>query len=120
MRELIRVSRYFHLSQLETICQNVQNDEEFLNPSIGTYLNDASGKEMKDLFLNQLELADIAFEVEGTLVFISCCSSAVPNAGFLSGGGERESVREREQLFGKDMAYAQCPKHKHRGQRVKK
>ena len=32
---VINVSRMFKLERLETICQNIKNEEEFLNPSIG-------------------------------------------------------------------------------------
>ena len=51
----------------------MKDDQEFLNPSIGTYLNDETGKEMKLLFLNQLEFADIVFEVEGETVYAHRC-----------------------------------------------
>ena len=70
LNELIEVSRLFQLPQLETICQNVKDDQDFLNPSIGTYLNDETGKAMKEMFLNQPDLADIVFEVEGKGQFI--------------------------------------------------
>ena len=59
------MSRLFKLPQLETICINQRSEEDFLNPSIGTYLNDETGKRMKDIFLNKPLLADIAFNVEG-------------------------------------------------------
>ena len=62
---IIKVARLFQLSRLETICLNIKNEEEFLNPSIGPYLNDETGKRMKKLFLNQPLLADIVFKVEG-------------------------------------------------------
>ena len=62
---LIQASRTFELPQLETICVNQRNEEEFLNPSIGTYLNDETGVKMKDMFFNNQEHADISFKVGG-------------------------------------------------------
>ena len=62
---LINVSRVLNLPFLETICVNHRNEEEFLNPSIGTYLNDDSGKKLKDMFLNKPTLNDVTFLVEG-------------------------------------------------------
>ena len=65
LENLINVSKLIQLPYLATICENKKRDEEFLNPSIGTYLNDETGKRMKDLFLNKPTLADIYFIVEG-------------------------------------------------------
>ncbi|KAK7482452.1 hypothetical protein BaRGS_00026269 [Batillaria attramentaria] len=67
--DVMRVARLFKLPQLETICVNVQNDEEFLNPSIGTFLNDETGAMMKQLYLNQPEYADVIFNVQGSKVY---------------------------------------------------
>ena len=67
LNELIRVARIFKLSQLETICENVTRDEEFLNPSIGTFLNDETAARMKTMFFNKQENADVVFTVEGEL-----------------------------------------------------
>ena len=65
--ELIRVARLFSCKYLETVCVNVRNDEEFLNPSIGTFLNDEMGHFMKQNFLNSSTYADVVFSVEGLL-----------------------------------------------------
>jgi hypothetical protein len=62
---ITNASRIFKLPELEQICVNIKNEEEFLNPSIGTYLNDQTGKRMKQLFFNSPKLADITFRVEG-------------------------------------------------------
>ncbi len=51
--------------ELETICYNKETEQDFLNPSIGTYLNDETGKTLKNMFFNKPELADIVFNVEG-------------------------------------------------------
>ena len=65
--DLINVSKLFRCTYLETVCVNVRNDEEFLNPSIGTFLNDEMGHFMKQHFLNSSTYADIVFKVEGLL-----------------------------------------------------
>ena len=41
------------------------NDEEFLNPSIGTWLNDSNGQVAKALFLNNSLFSDFTFKVKG-------------------------------------------------------
>ena len=63
---VINVSKMFKLHQLQTICENVKREEEFLNPSIGTYFNDQVGERLKNMFLNKSMFADIIFKVEGT------------------------------------------------------
>ena len=65
IRELDRVAGLFKLPQIQTICSNVLTEQEFLNPSIGTYLNDLTGANMKQLFLNQPDIADIKFQIDG-------------------------------------------------------
>lgn len=65
IRELERVAGIFKLSHLQTICKNIISEQEFLNPSIGTYLNDETGAKMKQLFFNQPDRADVVFNVEG-------------------------------------------------------
>ncbi|KAK3106574.1 hypothetical protein FSP39_022813 [Pinctada imbricata] len=63
--ELIRVAKLFDMPQLVTICTNYVTGQDFLNPSIGTYLNDEAGKRMKEMYLNDKDSADVVFEVEG-------------------------------------------------------
>ena len=65
---MITASKAFQLPQLETICENHKREEEFLNPSIGTYLNDLTGASMKKMFLNKDNLADISFKIEGKFI----------------------------------------------------
>jgi len=55
----------FHLTKLEEICNNYLTGQEFLNPSIGTYLNDEMGKRMKDIYFNKPDMADVIFKVDG-------------------------------------------------------
>ncbi|XP_074655294.1 rho-related protein racA-like isoform X2 [Tubulanus polymorphus] len=59
----------FALNELVNICENQSNDEEFLNPSIGTYLNDETGQRMKQLFFNKPHLADVIFKLNDTKVY---------------------------------------------------
>ncbi|CAH1773133.1 unnamed protein product [Owenia fusiformis] len=69
LNDLKHAAITFNLPQLVTICENIEQDMEFLNPSIGTYLNDETGAKLKKMFLNKPLLADIIFIVEGTKVF---------------------------------------------------
>ena len=65
IKDLNKVAAIFKLSHLQTICNNLLTEQEFLNPSIGTFLNDETGAKMKELFFNQSERADVVFNVEG-------------------------------------------------------
>ncbi|XP_071101388.1 rho-related protein racA-like [Haliotis cracherodii] len=67
--DLIRVAKIFKLPQLVTICRNVLNEEDFLNPSIGTFLNDETAAKMKELYFNQPDAADVVFEIGGIEVY---------------------------------------------------
>ncbi|XP_077869062.1 rho-related protein racA-like [Saccoglossus kowalevskii] len=69
LQALKKAAEIFHLPRLSEICKNIENDEEFLNPSIGTYLNDCMGQQFKELFFNKKVLSDIQFNVEGTTVY---------------------------------------------------
>nr|XP_022308728.1 rho-related protein racA-like [Crassostrea virginica] len=66
INDLSSVAKMFGLKELETICENCLQEQEFLNPSIGTFLNDETGKRMKEMFLNNPEYADVIFHVDGT------------------------------------------------------
>ena len=65
IRDLDRVAGLFKLSHLQTICTNILTEQDFLNPSIGTYLNDLTGANMKKIFFNQPDIADVKFNVDG-------------------------------------------------------
>jgi Rho family protein len=65
IQDLHRVATMFDLEHLKTICENCLSEQELLNPSIGTYLNNDLGKQMKEMFLNNREYADVIFHVEG-------------------------------------------------------
>ena len=63
--DLREAADIFKLSQLKTILDNLMNEEDFLNPSIGTFLNDEFGKTLKDKYFNKPETADVIFDVQG-------------------------------------------------------
>ncbi|XP_033732154.1 rho-related protein racA-like [Pecten maximus] len=63
--DVVRLSELFQLPRLAEICQNCLNEQEILNPSIGTYLIEETGRKMKELYFNKPETADVAFIVEG-------------------------------------------------------
>jgi Rho family protein len=65
VQDLLAAAELFGFEHLATICRNVMDDSEFLNPSIGTWLNDEAGAVAKQLFLNRPLFSDVAFEVEG-------------------------------------------------------
>lgn len=69
IKELKRLAGIFQLHYLSTICDNILNEEDFLNPSIGSYINDETGAKMKELFMNQEVYSDVVFVVEGKLLF---------------------------------------------------
>ena len=71
IRELDRVAGVFKLSHLQTICTNILTEQDFLNPSIGTYLNDLTGANMKKIFFNQPDIADVKFHVDGKYTILS-------------------------------------------------
>ncbi|VDI62241.1 Hypothetical predicted protein [Mytilus galloprovincialis] len=88
VQELCRVAKIFKLSMLETICRNIENEEDFLNPSIGTYLNDETGKEMKTLFFNKPSCCDVIFKVEDQSIYASkvvLCARCPVMAAMFSG-----------------------------------
>ena len=82
-----------NIPELVQMVENVQNDEEFLNPSIGTWLNDRNGQVAKSLFLNNSLYSDVTFKVEGVSVhahraiLTSRCEfmSVMLNSSFMEG-----------------------------------
>lgn len=63
--DLINVARIFELIELKTICENVLNEREYLNPSVGSAVCDRTGERLKDLFLNCVDTSDVVFIVKG-------------------------------------------------------
>ena len=79
----------FNLPELQLICDNAKKGDEFLNPSIGTWLNDRNGGVAKELFLNKPLLSDIRFLVEGETVHahkLMLCTRCEVMSAMLTGG----------------------------------
>ena len=87
--ETLTVARLFNLPELALVCENAKKGDEFLNPSIGTWVNDRNGSVAKKLFLNHSLFSDVSFSVEGERVaahkVVLCCRCDVMSA-MLSGG----------------------------------
>ena len=98
VKEIQAVAEKFQLAWLSDICTNILKGDSFLNPSIGTWLNDNTGQAAKKLFLNKPLLADVKFCVEGTIVYghklILKARSQVMAA--MLGGSFRESDLDTE------------------------
>lgn len=69
VKEVQSVSMKFQLSWLEAYCTNILKEESFLNPSIGTWINDNTGLAAKKLFFNKELQADVKFCIEGSIVY---------------------------------------------------
>ena len=82
--ETVRVAQLLNLPELQLICENAKKEEEFLNPSIGTWLNDRNGSVAKKLFLNSSLLSDVTFCVGEKKVsahkLVLCCRCDVMSA----------------------------------------
>ncbi|XP_078615509.1 rho-related protein racA-like isoform X1 [Branchiostoma floridae x Branchiostoma japonicum] len=102
LTRLTAAAELFHLPYLSQVCDNIIRKEEFLNPSIGTYLNDTTGQKIKELFFNKSELSDISFIVQGTTVHahkaILTCRSEV--MGVMFGGSFSESSSSKVPVTG--------------------
>ena len=65
IEDVIAAAELLNLPELIMECNNVKNDEEFLNPSVGTWLNDRNSEVMRKLFLNNTLYSDITLVVDG-------------------------------------------------------
>ena len=82
-----------NLPELAQMVQNATKEKEYLNPSIGTWLNDRNGLVAKRLFLNNSLFSDITFKLDGMSVYAhrailtSRCEfmSVMLNSDFLEG-----------------------------------
>lgn len=96
--EIQDVAKKFQMAWLIDTCTNILSGDSFLNPSIGTWLNDNTGQTAKKLFLNKPFLADVKFCVEGMVVYghklILKARSEVMAA--MLGGAFRESDLDTE------------------------
>jgi Rho family protein len=87
--ETVGVACLLNLPELKLICENGKNGDEFLNPSIGTWLNDRNGTVAKKLFLNNSLFSDVTFSVEGESIAahkLVLCSRCEVMEAMLSGG----------------------------------
>jgi len=57
--DLLAAAEQYQCSHLVDICRNIVEQQEFLNPSIGTYLNDANGNRLMELFFNKSLFSDV-------------------------------------------------------------
>ncbi len=96
--DTIAMATLFNLPELQLICENAKKDDEFLNPSIGTWLNDRNSSVAKQLFLDKALLSDVRFRVEGRMVSahrLVLCTRCEVMAAMLTGGfRESESATE--------------------------
>ena len=69
VKEIQSLAIKFQLSWLAEYCSNILEGESYLNPSIGTWINDNTGNAAKKLFLNKSLQADVKFRVEGSVVY---------------------------------------------------
>ena len=65
LEDTIAAAELLDLPELVMVCQNIKKNEEFLNPSVGTWLNDRNSEVMKQLFLNKSLYSDVLFVVDG-------------------------------------------------------
>ena len=92
--ETMNVARLLNLPELQLICENAKKGDEFLNPSIGTWLNDRNGSVAKKLFLNETLFSDVVLCTEGRRMpahkLVLCCRCDVMSA--MLGGSFVEST----------------------------
>eukprot|EP00058_Branchiostoma_floridae_P005060 XP_002590548.1 hypothetical protein BRAFLDRAFT_124528 [Branchiostoma floridae] len=102
LTRLTAAAELFHLPYLSQVCDNIIRKEEFLNPSIGTYLNDTTGQKIKELFFNKSELSDISFIVQGTTVHAhkAILTSRSEVMGVMFGGSFSESSSSKVPVTG--------------------
>lgn len=72
LAETKQAAKLFGVSELEQICKNCEEDMDYLNPSIGTWLNDRSGSVAKQLFFGEDLMSDLTFVVDGHRVPAHC------------------------------------------------
>lgn len=65
LEDTVKAAGLLNLPELQIICENASKEEEFLNPSIGTWLNDRNSSVAKELFFNKSLMSDIQFLMEG-------------------------------------------------------
>jgi len=69
--DILDAAELLKLEPLAQICKNIQENNEFLNPSIGTFLNDEAGSRAIDYFFNKTQFSDIAFRLPDNSTFFA-------------------------------------------------
>ena len=97
LSETISVAQTFNLPELQMICENAKKGDEFLNPSIGTWLNDRNSAISKELFLSKQLFSDVRFRVEGEKVYahrLVLCMRCDVMSAMLTGGFKESGIAE--------------------------
>lgn len=97
LEETVQVARLFNLPELQLIAQNAKKGDEFLNPSIGTWLNDRNALVAKKLFLNKSLFSDVVFSVAGVTIpahKLVLCSRCEVMSAMLSGNFMESASKE--------------------------
>lgn len=69
VRELLASAEQYQCSHLIDICRNITEQQDFLNPSIGTYLNDTNGTRLMEYFFNRQTFSDVQFVLSDGTTF---------------------------------------------------
>jgi len=95
LSDIIRAGEDLGLDFLCSFCKNIQDGEDYLNPSIGTYVNDeVTAKNLIELFYNKSTYSDLTVEAEGkkilchkAIVGIRCdvLKMMISNSSFIEG-----------------------------------
>ena len=67
VKKLITLSQLWEIHLLETICNNIKNEDSHLNPSIAVSHNSEMGEKLKQHFLFANKWTDVTFDVEGNV-----------------------------------------------------
>ena len=92
LSETIAAAHLLDLPELALMCENARKGEEFLNPSIGTWLNDRNGQVAKEMFFNKVTCLYIlvclfVLVCTSILFFVYLCFAVSPVGHQLQGGG---------------------------------
>ncbi|XP_072020955.1 rho-related protein racA-like [Amphiura filiformis] len=68
LEALEQVAKIFYLPYLTQVIENIQNDKDLMNPSIGTYLNERMGHRLKCMFLGNETFSDVKFNIKGSSI----------------------------------------------------
>eukprot|EP01101_Sappina_pedata_P003548 TRINITY_DN1426_c0_g1_i3.p1 TRINITY_DN1426_c0_g1~~TRINITY_DN1426_c0_g1_i3.p1 ORF type:complete len:740 (+),score=168.90 TRINITY_DN1426_c0_g1_i3:149-2221(+) len=62
--EITKAGKTFGCEEICTVCYNIMEDNEFLNPSIGTWLNDKNADSMREKYFLKEALSDLVIKVQ--------------------------------------------------------